>query len=206
MVAAPPTLPERKTKVVKRYKMSKPGNKKQALTVITTHINADFDGLASMLAAQKLYPEAVVIFPGSQEKNLRNFFINSMAYLFNMADIKDIDLDCVKKLVLVDTRQAHRIGRLGELTRREDVEIHVYDHHPPTDKDVKGHFGVQKLTGATVTILTEIIKEKSIAISPDEATILSLGIYEDTGFFTFASTNARIFTQQPGCSPGRQAQ
>ena len=44
-------------------------------TVITTHVNADFDALASMLAAQKLYPEARVVFPGSQEKNLKNFSI-----------------------------------------------------------------------------------------------------------------------------------
>ena len=168
-------------------------DKTRGLTVITTHINADFDGLASMLAAQKLYPEAVVIFPGSQEKNLRNFFINSMAYLFNVVDIKDIDLDRVKKLVLVDTCQPHRIGRLGELTSRNDVEIHVYDHHPPTEKDVKGHFGVQKVTGATATILTEIIREKAIPISADEATILSLGIYEDTGSFTFSSTTQADF-------------
>ena len=174
--------------------MSKSGDTNQDLIwVITTHINADFDGLASMLAAQKLYPEAVVIFPGSQEKNLRNFFINSMAYLFNMADIKDIDLDSVKKLVLVDTCQPHRIGRLAELTRRGDVEIHVYDHHPPTDKDVKAYLGVQKITGATATILTEIIKERAIEISPDEATILSLGIYEDTGSFTFSSTTVVDF-------------
>ncbi len=173
--------------------MSNSSSGQQPLTVITTHTNADFDGLASMLAAQKLYPEAVVIFPGSQEKNLRNFFINSMAYLFNMADIKTIDLGRVKKLVLVDTRQPHRIGRLEELTAREDVEIHVYDHHPPTAKDVAGHAGVQKITGATVTILTEIIQSRGIAISPDEATIMSLGIYEDTGSFTFSSTTAADF-------------
>jgi tRNA nucleotidyltransferase (CCA-adding enzyme) len=48
---------------------------KKKLTVITTHINADFDALASILAAQKLYPDSLVVFPGSQEKNLRNFFI-----------------------------------------------------------------------------------------------------------------------------------
>ena len=30
------------------------------LTVITTHVNADFDAMASMLAAQKLYPDSVV--------------------------------------------------------------------------------------------------------------------------------------------------
>ena len=44
------------------------------LQVITTHLNADFDGLASMLAAKKLYPEALLVFPGSQEQNLRELF------------------------------------------------------------------------------------------------------------------------------------
>jgi len=44
------------------------------LEVITTHMNADFDALASMVAIKKLYKNAVIVFPGSQEKNLRNFF------------------------------------------------------------------------------------------------------------------------------------
>ena len=94
--------------------------KKRGITIITTHINADFDALASMLAAQKLYPEALVVFPGSQEKNLRNFFINSMVYLFNMADMKDIDLSSIEKLVLVDTRQPSRIGKLSDILNRPD--------------------------------------------------------------------------------------
>ena len=68
-----------------------PDNKN--LTVITTHINADFDALASMLAAHKLYPDSLVVFPGSQEKNLRNFFIKSMVYLLNIANVKDIDFN-----------------------------------------------------------------------------------------------------------------
>ncbi len=167
---------------------------KKDLTVITTHINADFDALASMLAAQKLYPGALVVFPGSQEKNLRNFFINSMVYLFNMADIKDIDFTSLKRLVIVDTRQANRIGKLSSLLDRPDIDIHIYDHHPPMSNDIKGHYEVHHLTGATVTILTEILMEKGIDISPDEATIMCLGIYEDTGSFTFPSTTERDFT------------
>ena len=94
-------------------------NKK--LTVITTHINADFDAVASMLAAQKLYPDSLVVFPGSQEKNLRNFFINSLAYLFNMAEVKDIDFSLVSRLVVVDTRQANRIGKLAALLDFPDI-------------------------------------------------------------------------------------
>ena len=168
-------------------------NQNKDVTVITTHVNADFDALASMLAAQKLYPEALVVFPGSQEKNLKNFFINSMAYLFNMVDINRIDFDSITRLVLVDTRQTGRIGRLADLLGEPGVEIHIYDHHPPSDNDIKGTVEVHGQTGANVTILTEIIRDKEIAISPDEATIMCLGIYEDTGSFTFPSTTERDF-------------
>ena len=165
----------------------------KGLTIITTHVNADFDALASMLAAQKLYPEALVVFPGSQEKNLKNFFINSMAYLFNMADIGDIDFREVQRLVLVDTRQPGRIGKLAKLLNRKDIDIHIYDHHPATDNDIKGDKEVYHLSGANVTLLTEIIARQDIEISADEATIMCLGIYEDTGSFTFPSTTERDF-------------
>lgn len=163
------------------------------LTVITTHINADFDALASMLAAQKLYPEALVVFPGSQEKNLKNFFISSLVYLFNMVDINDIDFIGVKRLILVDTRHPGRIGKLSQLLDKPDIEIHIYDHHPTSENDIKGHLEIHGDTGANVTILTELIREKDIRILPDEATIMCLGIYEDTGSFTFPSTTERDF-------------
>ena len=166
---------------------------KKDLTVITTHANADFDALASMLAAQKLYPGSIVVFPSSQEKNLRNFFIKSMAYLFNMADIKDIDFSKIKKLVLVDTRQPGRIGKLSSILKNPGLEIHIYDHHPSAANDIKGHYEVIRSTGAAVTILTEIINDKGIDISPDEATVMCLGIYEDTGSFTFSSTTREDF-------------
>ncbi|MCG2755804.1 MAG: CBS domain-containing protein [Desulfobacteraceae bacterium] len=171
--------------------MAKIDDKK--LTVITTHINADFDALASMLAAQKLYPGSIIVFPGSHEKSLRNFFIKSMVYLFNMADIKDIDFSNIKKLVLVDTKQTSRIGKFASILKRSDLEIDIYDHHPAMANDIKGNYEVNRLTGATVSILTEIIKKKGISLSPDEATVLCLGIYEDTGSFTFSSTTETDF-------------
>ena len=80
------------------------------LEIITTHMNADFDGLASMVAAKKLYPNAMLVFPGSQERNLRDFFVRSSLYFLNFAKIKDINLEDVKRLILVDTRQSSRIG------------------------------------------------------------------------------------------------
>ena len=162
--------------------------KKNHLEVITTHINADFDALASMIAAKKLYPEATLVFPGSQERNLRNFFLHSTSYLFNFTKLKQIDFDKIKRLILVDVRQKGRIGKFAEIVENEGLEIHVYDHHPDSEDDIHGNMEVIREVGATTSILTHIIREKAIPISSDEATILSLGIHEDTGSFTFSST------------------
>jgi tRNA nucleotidyltransferase (CCA-adding enzyme) len=156
--------------------------------IITTHMNADFDALASMIAAKKLYPEATLVFAGSQEKNLRNFFLHSTSYLFNFTKLKHIDLNGIRRLILVDTRQRSRIGKLAELVDNKDVEIHIYDHHSDSEEDVHGRVEVIKQVGATTTILTEIIAQRGIPISADEATIMCLGIHEDTGSFTFSST------------------
>ena len=174
---------------MEKKKKKNPSN--DAVTIITTHVNADFDAMASMLAAQKLYPDALVVFPGAQERNLRNFFIQSMVYLFNIADLKKIDLAAVKRLVLVDTRQAGRIGKISDVLKKPNLTIHTYDHHPLKRDDIHAHFEVHSLTGATVTILTEIIIQKELDVTAEEATIMCLGIYEDTGSFTFPSTTHR---------------
>jgi tRNA nucleotidyltransferase (CCA-adding enzyme) len=160
----------------------------QGLTVITTHMNADFDAFASMLAAKKLYPDALVVFPGSQEKNLRDFFVKSMVYMYDIVKIKDIDLNSVGRLILVDTRQASRIGKFATIVHRPGLEVHIFDHHPPMPDDLSGSVEVTQMTGATVTILTRILRDKRIPVSPEEATIMALGLYEDTGSFTFTST------------------
>ena len=158
------------------------------MDVITTHINADFDSLASMLAAKKLYPQAALVFPGSQEKNLRDFFLQSTFYVFQTERIKNIDLNAVRRLILVDTRQPGRIGKFGEWVKRPGVEVHIYDHHPPSREDLRGSVEHIREVGATITILAKILKEQNIAITPEEATIMALGLYEDTGSFTFSST------------------
>ena len=158
------------------------------MEVITTHINADFDALASMLAAKKLYPGAVLVFPGSTEKNLRDFFLQSTFYVFQAERMKNVDLKAVKRLILVDTRQPGRIGKFGEVARRPGVELLIFDHHPPSGEDLHGTVEQVREVGATVTILARLLREKEIPLTPEEATIMAVGLYEDTGSFTFSST------------------
>ncbi len=169
-------------------------NKKHRVdTVITAHTNADFDALAAIIAASKLYPGAALVFPGSQEKTLRNFFMESATYFFNFQNVKDIDLDSVTTLVVVDTRQRSRLPHVKALLERDDVAIHAYDHHPDSDDDLPYSTGIVKPWGATTSILSLEMRDKGMDIIADEATMLGCGIYEDTGSFTFSSTTEHDF-------------
>lgn len=168
-------------------------NKLQASTVITAHANADFDALAAIIAASRLYDDAVLIFPGSQEKNLRNFYIQSTTYLFNFKKFSEIDPDAVKLLVVVDTRQKSRLDHVGPLIDKPGVEVHVYDHHPDSEEDLDADQSVVLPWGSTATILTLRMKERNVLPTSEEATILGLGIFEDTGSFNFDSTTEHDF-------------
>ncbi len=158
------------------------------MDVITTHVNADFDCLGAMVAAKKLYPDALMVFPGSQEKSIRDFFLKTTGYMPALTRLKDIDLSRISRLILVDCRHSSRIGRLAEVLKRPDVEIHIYDHHPDSAGDISRSGGEIRECGSTTAILAKILMERGIGVTPVEATTMMLGIYEDTGNLTFPST------------------
>jgi len=170
-----------------------PFNATRTLEVITTHLNADFDALASMVAAKKLYPEALLVFPGSQEGNLRDFFVRSSFYFLDFARAKQVNPDEIKRLILVDTRQLSRIGKFAEAAASGEVDIHIYDHHPDSPDDIHGSVEVVRPLGSTTAIMTSILREKNLEPTPQEATIMALGVFEDTGSFTFSSTTPEDF-------------
>lgn len=163
------------------------------MDVITTHINADFDTIASMLAARKLYPDAVLVLPGSKEESVRGFLLQSALYAIEIRKLREVDLSAVTRVILVDIRNSSRIGAFREVVNRPGVEVHIYDHHPDEEADIRGSHEVIRKVGSTTTILVEILRERNIPISPDEATVMMLGIYEDTGSLIFPSTTVEDY-------------
>jgi tRNA nucleotidyltransferase (CCA-adding enzyme) len=158
------------------------------MEVITTHLNADFDALASMVAAKKFYPDAHLVFAGSQEKALRDFLAQEFRDIYTFKRLRHLDLEKVTRLIVVDTRQPNRIGPLQECLNNPGIELHLYDHHPDTSGDMKGDKEVIDDVGSTSTIFVRLLREKNIPLTSDDATLLALGIYEDTGMFLHAST------------------
>ncbi|MDD2336811.1 MAG: CBS domain-containing protein [Geobacteraceae bacterium] len=159
------------------------------MEVITTHVNADFDCLGAMVAAKKLYPDAAMVFSGSQEKSMRDFFLKSTGFALDFKKAKDLDLSSISLLILVDCQHSSRIGRFSEVVSQPGVKFHIYDHHPEIHGDIRPSAGEIRECGSSTTILTRILMDKNISVSPTEATLMMLGIYEDTGNLTFPSTS-----------------
>ncbi|HYU33955.1 MAG TPA: CBS domain-containing protein [Thermoanaerobaculia bacterium] len=164
------------------------------MELLTTHINADFDALAALVAAQRLHPGAQMFFPGSREESVRRM-LDSGFYEVTELKRKDIDPAEITRIILCDVRQRDRIGIVGEwLEQYPQIEVWSYDHHPDTAADVPVRGGlVDPGVGSTSTILIEEMRRRGLECSPTEATLLLLGIYEDTGSLTHATTVPRDF-------------
>jgi len=162
------------------------------MDVIATHSNADFDGLASMVAARKLFPEAKLVLPAGGQEAVRNFLA---VHDLDISKLKDIDLSQVTRLVLVDTQELDRIGTLKSCTENPAVEVVVFDHHPEPDSSLadRSKQSMIESVGATTTLLIEQLRRRHIPVTPFEATVMALGLYEETGSFVFASTTSRDF-------------
>ena len=93
----------------------------------------------------------------------------------------------------MDTRQKGRIGIFTKVLERSGLKVVVYDHHPASPDDIQTDQTYLARTGACVTLLVEQLIDGGISLTPDEATILMLGIYEDTGSLTFVSATPRDF-------------
>jgi tRNA nucleotidyltransferase (CCA-adding enzyme) len=158
------------------------------MDVITTHINADFDCIGAMVAAARLYPGALLVFPGSQEKGVRDFIARCPGYLPPVTRAKDIDLSQISRLIIVDCQQANRIGCFETIIGRDGLDVHIYDHHPVTDASIHPIGGLIRPCGSSSTLLSGILQQQGVQLTPEEATLMMLGIYEDTGRLLFSTT------------------
>ncbi len=157
-------------------------------TVITTHKGADFDALASVVAATMLYSNAVTVLPQHQNPNVRAF-LSLHKDIFEYCLANDIIFSDIDRLVVVDTNAWQRLDRMEGLRSKPGLEIHLYDHHHQNG-DIVPTWACQVEKGANITLMLRFLKKRKIHISPLQATLFLTGLYEDTGNLTFPSTTA----------------
>ena len=141
---------------------------------------ADLDALSSAFAALKLHTDAKLLKPYQLSKSAARAF-KRFKHLFR---IEDKQPPSAEVLILVDNCHPERIPNLPKYER-----LLIYDHHEGCEAE-GATLKVDKV-GACTTLLVEELERNGIGISPDEATLLVLGIYEDTGRFLHLGTTGR---------------
>ncbi len=156
-------------------------------TLILTHENADFDAVASLLGAHKLYPQALPVLPRRLNRNVRAF-LSLYGGAFPFVEARHLRRgNRVRRVILVDTQRLSSVRGMG----RKLQSVLIIDHHHPPDHLPPGWSFRGETVGATTTLLVEALSSRLIAVTPQEATLLLLGIYEDTGSLLYGSTTPR---------------
>lgn len=161
------------------------------MDVIVSHANTDFDALGAMLAARRLYPGAAIALSGSLNRNVREFY-RLHADELELVEPGRLDLDSIRRLVVVETVQPERLGEFERVARDPNVEVVVFDHHAGEAPDwVAPENLVLSDDGALTTTMVGILAEREVLPTPLEATVFALGIHEDTGSLGYPGVGVR---------------
>lgn len=158
------------------------------MKLILTHEHADFDAVASMLGASKLYPDAIPLLPYTVSRAVEEFLLlykNALPFI-NQKDWKFDKSNPVEEIILTDTQTYQSLKNVSR-----EIPTRIIDHHP-LERELKPYETWDGDTiGSASTITVEHIQQQQIPISSLEATLLALGIYADTGMLTFGGTTPR---------------
>ncbi len=153
--------------------------------LISTHEQADFDAIASLIGVKFLDPQGIAILPRRLNRNVRAF-LTLYGSAYDLVEFGDIPKGSIERLTIVDTQTSPSIKGM-----RSDTGVHVIDHHPPSDS-FDSHWSTHiEEVGATATLVTEEIQERGLDIDSSTATLLLMGIYEDTGSLSYVGTTVR---------------
>ncbi|MBA3994609.1 MAG: hypothetical protein C0469_13875, partial [Cyanobacteria bacterium DS2.3.42] len=166
------------------------------MEVVVTHNNMDFDSLGAQLAVTKLYPAARIVLGTPVFGNVRTFLALYRSSL-PIVQMKYVDRNRLTRIHVVDCQNAERLDAgCRELLLSDDRKIPylVFDHHgidPKGLAEAAEPDSIIEPVGAATTLLVELIKKQKIKLTAFEATVMALGIYEDTGCLTYKGTTER---------------
>ena len=155
------------------------------MQVILTHEQADFDAIASLLGAALLQKKSAAVLPIVLNRNVRNFI---HLYTSDLPFIKSEDLPKlpIESVTLVDTQSLVTLKGVNKNTR-----VVVIDHHQKKEDLAISWEFTPVTTCACTTHFVEALQEINDSLSLVQATLLLLGIYEDTGSLSYAHTTSR---------------
>ncbi len=164
--------------------------------LLSAHINADGDAIASVLATalllEKLGKNHVMVFH-DQEVDSRYSYLKNWNHILPFEKEPDLRTylpkGVVESAIILDVPGYKRLGDVSRLLP-DAAHCLKIDHHPV--EDVFGPYDwVDEEASSTTAMVYEIIEVSGIDIDLELAKALYTGIVYDTGRLSFSNTRAR---------------
>lgn len=168
------------------------------MEIVVTHNNTDFDALASQFAVTKLYPGTKMVLNQPIVGSVREYLSLNRSSLAAI-EPKYLDVSQVTAIYVVDCQDIDRLPEPiskfinQELSKNSStVKITVFDHHrlePDGLLKYASEDSIVAKVGSATAILVDKMRQQKLILNQFEATLLALGIHEDTGSLTFSGTS-----------------
>lgn len=159
--------------------------------LLTTHINADGDGVGSQVALaawlREQDKESWIVNPTPFPESL-HFLLPDRSWSIDAGSPKAREVaGAVDLVVVLDTGEVSRIGRVMQLIR--GVPAAVIDHHPPGLDPIPGLSLRDPEAAATGELVFDLLKKAGGVWPPATALGLYVAILSDTGSFRFSNSS-----------------
>ena len=168
--------------------------------LLTTHINPDGDAIGSEIAfAQWLRAQGKQVRILNDSPTPRAFTWLAQHGPVEVYDeaLAEMRFAEAGALVVIDTGNRQRIGRLSSHLDRHAIAVAVVDHHVTHEG-----FGqvnvIEPACAATAVLVYELMLEAGVAIGQEAAEALYVGLATDTGNFRYSNTDARALRMAAG--------
>ncbi len=161
--------------------------------LLTTHVNPDGDAIGSEVAFARMLRalgKQVRVLNDSPTPHVFAWLGLEAPVEIYTEELAETRFAEAGALVVLDTGNKQRIGRLANHLDRHAIAIAVVDHHVTHDG-----FGqvnvIEPACAATAVLVYELVREAELALDPVAADALYVGLATDTGFFRYSNTDAR---------------
>ena len=166
------------------------------MDLVLCHTTADFDTLGAAVGVSCLRPGSRIVLTGGAHPSVREF-LAIWRDQYPLIERRAVKFDQVRSLTLVDAHDRDRFSPVSgwlQQAEQSNLPIYIYDHHAGSHSALPDWSAATvqiEAVGAATTLLVEALRQRQIAPTVDQATVMALGIHSDTGSLTFEQATAR---------------
>jgi bifunctional oligoribonuclease and PAP phosphatase NrnA len=165
--------------------------------VLTTHVNADGDGVGSEVGLWHLLAARGVKASIANSTGIPDRFQFLMPNGADASDHAAREVERADVIVVLDIGDLGRLGDLAHTVKKRGVPVVCIDHHVSVGGGGSGTLPdgprlVAPEASATAELVFDLATALGWEVTPEVARALYVGILTDTGAFRFANTTPRI--------------